>query len=140
VVPGKPDLLWWTSTATGFIDDDLRKKGKSYRGFQVFGPTESLLENLEKLQVTNLVVSITGEIKGDTFQAILDAQERGVEVTRMPILYEEMTGRCGASPSDAGDRSFVDQPPADFVRISQTVMDFIIDWAGHFAFIFPSPV
>jgi hypothetical protein len=39
------------------------------------------------------VVAINGEIKGETFQTILDTQERGVEVSRMPIMYEELTQR-----------------------------------------------
>ncbi len=126
----------------GFIDDDLRKRGKSYRGFQVLGPTETLLENLESLNVTNLVVSITGEIKGDTFQAILDAQERGVEVTRMPILYEEMTGRVPVHhlESDWVIRSFVDQlPSSGLYELAKRFMDFIGGLVGLviFAIIFP---
>jgi exopolysaccharide biosynthesis polyprenyl glycosylphosphotransferase len=58
-----------------------------------------------------VVVAINGEIRGETFQYILDAQERGVEVTRMPILYEEMTSRVPVEhlESDWVIRSFVDQ-------------------------------
>jgi exopolysaccharide biosynthesis polyprenyl glycosylphosphotransferase len=99
----------------GFIDDDQRKRGKAYRGFPVIGPSERLLDIVEYYRVSDIVVAINGEIKGTTFQAILDAQERGLEVTRMPILYEEMTGRVPVHhlESDWVIRSFVDQ-----VRVS----------------------
>ncbi|WKZ34835.1 MAG: sugar transferase [Anaerolineales bacterium] len=99
----------------GFIDDDLRKRGKSYYGFAVLGTSEHLLGIVEDYRVSDLVVAINGEIKGEAFQTILDAQESGVEVTRMPILYEEMTQRVPIDhlESDWVIRSFVDQ-----VRVS----------------------
>jgi exopolysaccharide biosynthesis polyprenyl glycosylphosphotransferase len=54
---------------------------------------------------------VSGAIQGTTFQTILDAQEQGVEVTRMPTLYEEMTGRVPIHhlESDWIIRSFTDQ-------------------------------
>lgn len=99
----------------GFIDDDLRKQGKSTHGFAVLGTSDALLALIEDYRISDLVIAINGEIKGETFQYILDAQERGVEVTRMQILYEEMTGRVPIEhlESDWVIRSFVDQ-----VRIS----------------------
>jgi exopolysaccharide biosynthesis polyprenyl glycosylphosphotransferase len=95
----------------GFIDDDPGKQGKSISGFAVLGTSEKLLDFIEDYRVSDIVVAINGEIKGETFQTILDTQERGVEVTRMPILYEEMTGRVPIDhlESDWVIRSFVDQ-------------------------------
>jgi len=99
----------------GFIDDDLRKQGKSVHGFGVLGTSRKLLDIVEDYQISDIVVSINGEIKGEAFQAILDAQEKGIEITRMPILYEEMTQRVPIEhlESDWVIRSFVDQ-----VRVS----------------------
>jgi len=50
-------------------------------------------------------------MQGSTFQAILDAQESGIEVTPMPTLYEEMMGRVPVRhlESDWLLRSFVDE-------------------------------
>jgi exopolysaccharide biosynthesis polyprenyl glycosylphosphotransferase len=95
----------------GFIDDDPIKQGKSISGFAVLGTSERLLDFIEDYRISDIVVAINGEIKGETFQTILDTQERGVEVTRMPILYEEMTGRVPIDhlESDWVIRSFVDQ-------------------------------
>lgn len=95
----------------GFIDDDPSKKNKSYHGFAVLGDSEHLFDLIEDYRISDVVVAITGEIKGETFQTILDIQERGVEVTRMPIMYEELTQRVPIEhlESDWVIRSFVDQ-------------------------------
>ena len=126
----------------GFIDDDPRKRGQSYHGFAVRGTSRALIEIIEELRVSDIVVAINGEIKGETFQNILDAQERGVEVSRMQILYEEMTGRVPIEhlESDWVIRSFVDQ-----VRMSAVYELFkrVMDVAGGilgilvFAIAFP---
>jgi exopolysaccharide biosynthesis polyprenyl glycosylphosphotransferase len=99
----------------GFVDDDQLKQGTSTNGFPVMGTSDMLLVLIEEYRISDIVVAINGEIKGETFQNILDAQERGVEVTRMQILYEEMTGRVPIEhlESDWVIRSFVDQ-----VRVS----------------------
>ncbi len=95
----------------GFIDDDPAKRNKSYNGFAVLGDSEHLLDLVEEYRISDVVVAITGEIKGETFQTILDVQERGIEVTRMPILYEELTQRVPIEhlETDWVIRSFVDQ-------------------------------
>lgn len=95
----------------GFIDDDPAKRNRSYNGFAVLGDSEHLLDLVEEYRISDVVVAITGEIKGETFQTILDVQERGIEVTRMPILYEELTQRVPIEhlETDWVIRSFVDQ-------------------------------
>lgn len=115
----------------GFIDDDPAKKMYSYQNYSVIGDSEHLLNIVEKYRVSDVVVAINGEIKGETFQTILDAQEQGVEVIRMPILYEELTQRVPIEhlESDWVIRSFVDQ-----VRVS-AMYEFlkrIMDVAGSF--------
>lgn len=99
----------------GFIDDDIRKHGKPHHGFEVLGTSEKLLEIIENYHISDVVVAIKGVIKGETFQIILDAQEQGAEVIRMPIMYEELTQRVPVEhlESDWVIRSFVDQ-----VRVS----------------------
>lgn len=99
----------------GFIDDDPAKRNKSYHGFAVLGDSEHLFDLVEDYRISDVVVAITGEIKGETFQTVLDVQERGVEVTRMPIMYEELTQRVPIEhlETDWVIRSFVDQ-----VRVS----------------------
>jgi len=110
----------------GFIDDDVNKIGKRYHGVRVLGQSKNLLKLIDEFRISNLVIAITDEIKGGTFQAILDAQERGVEVTRMPIMYEEITGRVPIHhlESDWIIRSFVDQiRVSGFYELLKRIMD-----------------
>jgi exopolysaccharide biosynthesis polyprenyl glycosylphosphotransferase len=127
----------------GFVDDDARKQGKSYHGFAVLGKSDNLLNIIEDHHVSDLVVAINGEIKGETFQAILDAQEQGVEVIRMPIMYEELTQRVPVEhlESDWVIRSFVDQ-----VRVSglyelfKRLMDIVGGLVGVLIFVISFPI
>jgi len=94
----------------GYVDDDEQKVGEMFHDLPVLGTSEHLLDLIDDNRISDIVVAINGEIMGSTFQTILDAQEKGVDVTRMPILYEEMTGRVPIHhlESDWIIRSFVD--------------------------------
>jgi FlaA1/EpsC-like NDP-sugar epimerase len=94
----------------GYIDDDEQKVGKTICDLRVLGSSEHLLRLIDAYHISDIVIAINGEIQGAMFQTILDAQENGIEVTRMPILYEEMTGRVPIHhlESDWIIRSFVD--------------------------------
>ena len=95
----------------GFVDDDPKKADMSVDGYHVLGTGADLLHLIHRYAVSDVVVAITGEIRGDTFQAVLDAYEMGVEVTRMPIMYEELLGRVPIHHLEADWilRSFIDE-------------------------------
>ncbi len=117
----------------GFVDDDLQKHRKKYHGLSVLGTSDKLLSLIETFHISDIVVAINGEIKGETFQTILDAQERGVEVTRMPILYEEMTGRVPVHhlESDWIIRSFVDEVRVSgFYELAKRLLDIVGGFVG----------
>ena len=112
----------------GFIDDDKQKLKKNFHGLHVLGSSDRLLPLIDEYHVTDIVVAINGEIQGATFQTILDAQEKGVEVARMPILYEEMTGRVPIHhlESDWIIRSFVDEVRVSgFYDLTKRMLDII---------------
>ena len=117
----------------GYVDDDEQKAGKSFQGLPVLGSSVRLLNLIDTYRVSDLVVAINGEIRGATFQSILDAQERGVDVTRMPILYEEMTGRVPIHhlESDWIIRSFVDEVRVSgFYELFKRMVDILGGIAG----------
>ena len=99
----------------GLIDDDASKHGSSVSGYAVLGDNSSLPKLIEHEDVSDIIVAITGTMNGDMFRALLDAQEQGVEITRMPAAYEEVLGRVPINylESDWLLRSFVDE-----VRVS----------------------
>ncbi|MCI0551441.1 MAG: sugar transferase [Anaerolineae bacterium] len=126
----------------GFIDDDMMKVGKTFNELPVLGTCKQLLNLIDMYRISDLVVAINGEIKGATFQSILDAQEKGVDVTRMPILYEEMTSRVPVHhlESDWIIRSFVDElRVSGFYDLFKRVVDILGGAAGLLIFAISFP-
>ena len=126
----------------GFIDDDMMKVGQTFFGLSVMGTCKQLLNLIDVYRISDLVVAINGEIKGATFQSILDAQEKGVDVTRMPILYEEMTSRVPVHhlESDWIIRSFVDElHVSGFYDLFKRVVDILGGAAGLLIFAISFP-
>ena len=127
----------------GFVDDDRQKIKKTFQGLKVFGSSDRLLALIDEHRVTDLVVAINGEIRGVTFQTILDAQEKGVEITRMPILYEEMTGRLPIHhlESDWIIRSFVDEVRVSgFYELTKRLLDIIGGLIGMIVYLVLFPL
>lgn len=129
-------------TIVGFVDDDQQKVGKEFFGIPVMCTSANLLSIIDAQRISDLVVAINGEMHGTTFQTILDAQEHGVDVTRMPLLYEEMTSRVPVLhlESDWIIRSFVDQlHVSGFYELAKRLLDIIGGLFGLliFALMFP---
>jgi exopolysaccharide biosynthesis polyprenyl glycosylphosphotransferase len=95
----------------GFMDDDPEKIGKMVEGFPTLAGNDHLLETIDAEAITEIIIAVSGSMHGETFQAILDAQENGVEVVPMPTVYEELMGRVPVHhlESDWLIRSFVDE-------------------------------
>ncbi|MGH2621382.1 MAG: sugar transferase, partial [Anaerolineales bacterium] len=103
----------------GVIDDDVAKHQVEFAGAKVLGDSSHLLELTEKEAISDIIVAIQGPMNGPMFQALLDAQERGVQITRMPVAYEELLGRVPIRhlESDWLLRSFVDE-----IRVSSVYL------------------
>ena len=126
----------------GYVDDDRAKVGKTICGLRVLGSSTHLLNLIDVYHISDLVIAINGEIQGATFQSILDAQEKGVEVTRMPILYEEMTGRVPIHhlESDWIIRSFVDGlHVSGFYELTKRLLDILGGIVGLLIFAITCP-
>jgi exopolysaccharide biosynthesis polyprenyl glycosylphosphotransferase len=126
----------------GFIDDDEQKMGKTICGLSVMGSSVHLLNFIDVYHITDIVIAINGEIRGTTFQTILDAQEKGVEIIRMPILYEEMTGRVPVHhlESDWIIRSFVDGlHMSGFYELTKRLLDILGGAVGILIFAITHP-
>ncbi|MBM3144216.1 MAG: sugar transferase [Chloroflexi bacterium] len=95
----------------GLIDDDPGLLDSEIEGHRVVANSQRLLEIIESQAITDIIVAISGAMMGSTFQTILDAQERGVEITRMPVAYEELANRVPINILEADWilRSFVDE-------------------------------
>ena len=95
----------------GFIDDDPQKQGKMIENVPVIGKASDLLEYIEEKAITDLIFAISGELQPDLFRSVLAAQEKGVAISSLPTVYEEVFGRVPIFllQSDWILRSFIDQ-------------------------------
>ena len=127
----------------GFTDDDPQKIGKKLEGFPILAGNDRLLETIEAEAVTEIIIAISGNMRGATFQTILDAQESGVEVVPMPTIYEELLGRVPVHhlESDWLIRSFGNETHAGGLYIaSKRAYDILCGLIGMAVCIFIYPV
>jgi len=122
------DQLWPPPFFTvGLIDDAPEKQRKKVSSFPVLGNSQNLLDIIEEQQVTDLILAISGEMKGEMFQALLTAQENGVILTPMPQVYEELLSRVPIFLLEAEwiVRSFVEKTSTStFYQLSKSLIDF----------------
>jgi len=117
----------------GVIDDDPQKIGTQIEGHEVIGDSSGLLQFVEQEGVSDIIVAISGEMLGSTFQKLLDTQEKGIEISRMPSVYEELLGRVPIRLLEADWilRSFVDQSRAsEFYELGKRLIDIIGGFIG----------
>ena len=117
----------------GAIDDDHRKLGTFIEGFQVIGASEQLLKIIEENQISDLIVAISGEIQPTMFEALIAAQDVGVEIIPMPTAYEDILNRVpvNALQADWMLRTFVDQARVSgFYLMAKRLMDILVSLVG----------
>jgi exopolysaccharide biosynthesis polyprenyl glycosylphosphotransferase len=59
----------------------------------VVGTGHDIAELVEQQHISELIVSSTRELSGETFQGVMDAYEKGAAIVPMPLLYERITGQ-----------------------------------------------
>ncbi len=117
----------------GFIDDDPSKIGEEVEGIKVLGGGNELLDIIDREYISDLIFAISGEMKSTTFMALMEARERGIEVTTFSSVYEELLGRVPISllESDWILRSFVDQAQSNaFYDMAKRLLDIIGGFVG----------
>ena len=126
----------------GIIDDDPQKIGTEIQGHEVLCGSEKLLEIVDAEDVSDIIVAISGEMQGSTFQVLLDTQEKGIEISRMPSVYEELLGRVPIQLLEADWilRSFVDSSRAsEFYELGKRLLDIIGGFIGVVLLILTFP-
>lgn len=117
----------------GFVDDDPEKIGRQLYGYPILAAGADLWQVVERYAVSELIIAVTGEMQGRTFQAVLDAQERGLEVTPMTVVYEELMGRVPIHhlESEWLIRSFVIEARASlFYEAAKRLLDILLSLVG----------
>lgn len=127
----------------GIIDDDPKKIGTLIEGYQVLGGYDILLDTINSFSITDLIVAISGRMQGGMFQALLDAQETGIDITRMPVAYEELLHRVPIRYLEAEwiVRTFVDKARGNsFYEMLKRLVDIIAGLVGLFFLVLLTPV
>ncbi len=127
----------------GFVDDDPEKIGKAFDNIKVLGNGNDLPSLLEEENISDVIFAITGEMNQTLFQNLLKAEEKGVEITTMPIVYEDTLGRVPIMllQSDWILRSFVDQAhTGGFYLLAKKLMDIFGGLVGTLLLIFFTPL
>jgi exopolysaccharide biosynthesis polyprenyl glycosylphosphotransferase len=117
----------------GFTDDDPKKIGGNLEGFPILAGNDRLLQIIKAEAITEIVIAITGEMQGDTFEVLLNAQENGVDIIPMPALYEELLGRVPIHhlESEWLIRSFVnDARVSGFYELLKRLLDILVALVG----------
>ncbi len=126
----------------GFIDDDPTKIGEDVEEIRVVGGGADLLEIIEREYISDLIFAISGEMNSTMFNALLEARERGIEVSTFSSVYEELLGRVPISllQSDWILRSFVDQAHANaFYDMAKRLFDILGGLAGSLGMLIILP-
>ena len=112
----------------GLIDDDPKKIGSDVKGYPVLGGSENLLQIIENNEISDVIFAISGQMNTVMLDSLLEAEENGIEITTLPIMYEELMGRVPIFllESDWVLRSFVDQAHINrFYEIGKRLMDIL---------------
>ncbi|MFN2146583.1 MAG: sugar transferase [Anaerolineales bacterium] len=115
-------------TLVGLIDDDLDKQDGDIEGYKVLGTCQQLNSLAEANNVSEVIVAITGRMLSTTFQTLIEAQEKGLIITRMPVAYEELLERVPVDYLEADWilRSFVNESRVSaFYRVINRLMDLV---------------
>jgi exopolysaccharide biosynthesis polyprenyl glycosylphosphotransferase len=112
----------------GYIDDNESKINTQIECCPVLGSCDQMIDVIKKERVTDLIFSISGEMSANMFQAIQVAAEQGIEISTMPMVYEEQLGRVPILllQSDWLVRSFADQAhTGDFYEMAKRAVDLV---------------
>jgi len=122
----------------GLIDDDPEKLGQLVEGAPVLGGGAQLLDVVEREKISDLIFAISNQMRPEMFQALLQAEERGVQITTMPIVYEQLIGRVPIFllNSDWIIRSFMDQVHANaFYEMAKRLVDILGGLVGTLGYL-----
>lgn len=67
--------------------------GQIIEDVSVVGTGADMLNFVLGNEISEIIFTSTTDLTGDIFRGLMDAYERGVVLTPMPILYERLTGR-----------------------------------------------
>jgi len=112
----------------GLVDDDPQKIDGNMSGFPILGSISDLNSLLVDFNISDVVFSITGAMDPGALNALIEAEENGIVITSMPVMYEELTGRVPIFllKPDWLLRSFIDYAHVNrFYELGKRLLDIL---------------
>lgn len=126
----------------GIVDDDPQKQGHSIDGVPILGTSRQLMDIIRSHEISDIIVAISGVLDSDMFEALITAQESGVEISQMAKVYEQLLGRVPIRilAADWIIRSFVDEASVNLIyELSKRITDILGGIIGLFFFVVTFP-
>lgn len=126
----------------GFIDDDPEKADKEIFGVKVLGASSAFYEIVDQYQVSQVIMAISNRMNAELFETLTIAEERGLIVTTMPNVYENILKRVPVYllGTDWMVRNFYDQARASaFFEITKRLIDIFGGLVGTLIFLLLLP-
>ena len=126
----------------GFIDDDPQKQGTIIAEYPVLGGSDKYFEMIETYEVTQIIMAISNHLNDDLLDKLSMSEERGITVTTMPMVYEELLGRVPVHllNTDWLLRSFYDMSHTSlFSDIAKRIFDVLGGLCGMVLFVLVTP-
>ena len=127
----------------GLVDDDPKKINTTISNYPIFGPISELNLLIDLYQISDIIFSISGELDPIAINKLLEAEESEVQVTSMPVMYEELTGRVPIYllKPDWLLRSFIDDVHVNrFYEIGKRILDIFGGLFGVLFFMLLYPI
>ncbi len=77
----------------GIIATSSEEVGQVFDDVPVLGTGGDLMNFVRRDRISEVIITATHNLPGETFQAIMDAYEHGITIAPMPLVYEGITGR-----------------------------------------------
>ncbi len=115
----------------GFVDEDPQLHGSYVADLKVLGGYCALPAIVKEHRVDEVIIALTGAIKGELFQTLTYCHEQGIEIKSMSRIYEEALGQVPVEY--LGPNWFFNTSNSHFptaYRISKRLLDLSVGAVG----------
>jgi len=123
--------------------DDSIEEGKTVAGVPIVGTGDDVFNLVLSDEISELIITDMPDVTDGIFRGVMDAYERGVTLTPMPILYERITGRVPVrhvKNNYALVLPLAGQSYLNFYSTAQRMVDLLLGALGFVVFLLTLPL
>ena len=126
-----------------YVDDEPAKEDPDGNGLPVWSQTQNLSELVRRLDVHEVVVAIDDGLNNELFSQLTECQAKGIRVSSMPDLYEQLSRKVPIEYIDPAWVLQVLQGRPVFNRLQlglKRLLDLAVGVVGLFVLVLALPV